>query len=179
MEIKSLWIIIIRVIGCWFLLSSLVAIPELLTDVIFFGRNGGTEGIILWLLFIIFYIAFFFFILRFTIFRTPCLIEKLGLARGMPEGNLEVNIHRSVILRIAAIVIGSLLLVDNLPLFIKDIFQYWQVREGYQNILKSQRTPWLFLYGLKALAGYLLLYYNRQAVNFIELKRKTSNPGPK
>jgi hypothetical protein len=169
---RTFWTIFIKILGIWIILSSMITVPEFLTAIAYFGKVGGAEGVIIWILLLILVIALFAAILKLFVFKTDWVIDKLKLDKDFTEEKIDLNIHRSTILNIAIIVIGGLMFIDGLPLLIKDLFQYYQEKDAFSRFTQNPKTGWIIYYIIKVVIGYLLMIYSKVVVNLIERQRK-------
>ncbi len=106
------------------------------------------------------------------VFKTSWLIDKLRLDKGFTEEKLELNIHRSIVLRIAIIVTGAILFIETLPSLLKELFAYYQEINSYNGFKHYPHAGWITFYLVKLLISYFMLTSSRPIVNFIERKRK-------
>jgi hypothetical protein len=111
------------------------------------------------------------FISYFLIFKSDLIIDKLKLDTGFDQETIPLNIHRSTILSISIIVIGGLIIADEIPNLCRQLFAYFQEKR----MTYGQTNPnisYSVLAGAKIVIGLLLIGNQRQIVNFIEHKRK-------
>ena len=111
-------------------------------------------------------------IIYILIFRTDWIIRVLKLDRGFDQERIPLNLHRSVILSVAVIVIGGLILVDTIPEFISQLRSYFDYRRLSQGRVKPSLVSYTIFPVSKIFLGGLLIIYRRHLVNFIELKGK-------
>jgi hypothetical protein len=172
---RSLFSIIIKIIGIYLVLSAFVLIPQLVASLFSVGRQSGINdsGDFLTLgFFLVFAVGFFAMILRYCIFKTDWLIDKLQLDKGFEEEKFELNIHRSTVLRIAVIVIGAVMIVDYLPSFCKTIFSYVQMGNVARGFKDNPNSGWIIVDIVRLFIGFFMITSSRLIVNFIELRRK-------
>ncbi|MBV8390904.1 MAG: hypothetical protein JO080_13960, partial [Mucilaginibacter sp.] len=127
---RSLFAIILKIIGIYLILGAIVSIPQMITTLYSLGSQVSyrdSKDTFLIGFFLIVTVAFYILVMRYCVFRTDWLIDKLHLDKGFIEEKLEINIHRSTTLNITVIVIGSLMVIDNLPLLCKEVFTYSQM----------------------------------------------------
>jgi uncharacterized membrane protein YeaQ/YmgE (transglycosylase-associated protein family) len=117
-------------------------------------------------------LGIYFIVFRYCIFRTELIIDKLQLDKGFIEEKFETKIHRSTVLRIAIIVIGSVIIIDALPIFCKQVFSYSQMGGPNSGFKDNPASGWIVFYIVKLLIGFFLMTSSRLVVNFIERKRK-------
>ncbi len=154
------------------ILALVTVVPQFISTLLFIGTSVSddfinlalTIGLLLLTIFIL------FLILRYCVFRTDLIIDKLHLDKNFPEEKFELNIHRSTVLTIAVIVIGGLVLIDSVPELCRHIFSYAQ--EKNMRFIENPDGGWMIFYAVKTLIGFFMVTSSRLIVNFIEQKRK-------
>ena len=172
MSPRSFWIILLKLVGVWILFSGLTVIPNSFAqyypgyslihfqdDWEVFALAVITMLVYLWVVYVL-------------VFTPEEVINKLKLDKGFSEERLDFNMHRSVVVTIAIIILGGLMVIDSVPVFFRQLFLF------YESQTESKMGPpanptWLFVYLCKILIGYLLVVNNRGVVNFIEKTRRT------
>jgi len=180
MSPKSLFIIVIKLIGLYFILKLLDYIPEF-SKAIFqvfamyeiTSTGGGSLGMIFApSTFLFFSVAFPILLVWICLFKSGWVVKKLRLDTGFSEENFALNMHRSTVLRIAIIITGLLVVFDTLPDLGKHFVIY--LRASYNDIGPDHASalPLFLYYFFKFLIGLFLATASRLVVNIIELKRK-------
>jgi hypothetical protein len=169
---RSLFNIILKILGIFFIKSFLELIPYILSSVPFIVREDTrTEGI--WtLLSSLCILMVYWFMFYYLIFKTELIIDQLKLDKGFDQETIPLNIHRSIILSICCIVIGGYLVVSEIPELCYRTYLYFMQRR-----LSYGETPFadnLIYSVVKVALGIILMLMQRQIVNFIELRRKKS-----
>ncbi|MEO8886385.1 MAG: hypothetical protein ABI367_10000 [Mucilaginibacter sp.] len=173
---KSFWLIAIRLLAIYIILVSIMSIPQWFS-LITFGYTSPNQqeslllGIIIFCLVAIFYII----VIRYCLFKTEYIIDKLKLDHNFEEERFELNIPHTAILKIAIIVIGAFLFIDNFPLLFKEVLLYIQVQPLYSGVFKNPQTGRVVLYLLKTLIGYFMFTDSKIIVNFLERKKQQSD----
>ena len=123
MTIKTFWTIFLKIFGLYLIWQVISLLPSFISWIKFVSSDDSRaypETIALLCLIL----GFFILVIRYSIFKTEWVINKLKLDEGFSDKNIEINIHRSSLLSIAIIVLGGLLLADGLPLFCYNVFTY-------------------------------------------------------
>ena len=173
MTVRSLFSIIIKILGIFFIKDILLALPQLIGFVSFTlspSYEGGTFGTIA--LFIL-SIGAYLMVAYYLLFKTDWIITKFQLDRGFEVDPIRLTMHRSTILSICIIVIGSLMFINAVPSFIRHAIAYYHEAK-LTRMLEHSPGPdisYLISYGLQIIAGLLLLGNQREVVNFIERRR--------
>jgi len=169
---RSFWMILIRIMGLWFILKSVQPLYQFIS--LFFIRDGNpdTQTLLTMGLFSTVVLGLFLLILFLVLFRTEWIIDLLKLDKGFCEEQLEISLHHSSILQIAIIVIGGILFLKNLPTLIMQVLGNFEhlVRLDY-GYYPTRWSPVLYTF-LNLLLGYLLMTNSRWLVRIIEKTRR-------
>lgn len=169
---RSLFNIILKVLGIFFIRDFLAAIPQVLSVFLFLATPEGRQEVIWTLVSTILILFAYGFVAFYLIFRTEVIIDKLRLENGFDQEAFQLNIHRSTILSISIIVIGGLIAVDEIPNFCRLLFSYYQQKRMTHG-LQDPGISHIVMSGAKIMVGIIMLTNQRQIVRFIEWKRKT------
>ena len=110
------------------------------------------------------YLLFYGFVLWLFLFKTSWLVSKLRLENGFETDKIELNTQLSHILPIAIIVIGALMIVNNLPQLCREIFIFFQERKMW---IENSATRQVIPYFIKVLLGCILMTSGKPITNFI------------
>lgn len=171
MTIRSLFSIILKILGIFFIKDILAAVPQLIAIFPFLSqRDAGSEAV--WTLISTILVLLVYFLVSYIlIFKSEMIIDRLKLDQGFNKDTIELNTHRSTILSISIIVIGGLMVADEIPNLCRHLFAYFQEKR----MTYGQTNPsisYSVLAAAKILIGVLLIRNQRQIVNYIEYKRK-------
>lgn len=168
---RSLFNVILKILGIFFIKDFLESMSQLFLVFSLFDRHNDMSNELLGListLAIISVEAFFCYIL---IFKTEWIIKVLNLETGFDQETIPLNMHRSTILSISIIVIGGWLVANEIPNFCRQIFVYFQEK----SMPYGQRNPkiqYTVASGAKIIVGVLLIAEQRCLVSFIERQRR-------
>ncbi|WP_259068272.1 hypothetical protein HDF24_08685 [Mucilaginibacter sp. X4EP1] len=170
---NTFWKFFLKIFALYLIWQILTIIPSFVSNLIssVSQDKGALFTVFAGALFVV---LLFTAIVRYCLFQTDRVIDKLHLEKGFPDEKLEINIHRSSLLSIAIIILGGVMLADALPLLIANIFSYIQGSDNTIKFRDNHATPYLIAYFLKVVIGYFLVADSRLVVNFIERKRKKS-----
>jgi len=175
---RTLFNIILKILGIFFIKEFLTIIPTLLSVILFLTSPGMLTEAVWSLVTTSLILLAYGLVSYYLIFNTDFVIDKLKLDKGFAEETIPLNIHRSTILSIAIIVIGGYLVVDEIPNFCRQLYSYFQEKR----LTYGQTSPTLVhsvISGIKILIGILLMTYQRIIVAFIERQRKNkADPKP-
>jgi hypothetical protein len=165
MSPKSLFTIIIKVLGLLLIFGLLELVPNILglvplliaadldsqlTAVIFSGM----------VLFI------YFFLIYISLFKTAYIIEKLSLDKHFDTEIIEFNIDPATVLRISIIVLGGVILINAVPVLFKDIVNYLRQMQ-LSNLYGQPSFQTMVISGSKLLIGYLLMDHSNRISSWI------------
>lgn len=169
---RSLFNIILKILGIFFIKDILTTLPQLLSIILYLTK-ADTVGEAIWtLVTTILILLVYMFVSYYLIFKSELIIDKLKLNTGFDQETITLNIHRSTILSISIIVIGGLIIANEIPNLCRQLFAYFQEKR----MTYGQTNPsisYSVLAGTKIIIGLLLIGNQRQIVNFIERKRRT------
>jgi hypothetical protein len=172
MSPRSVFNIILKVLGMFLIKDILLTIPTALSLFVFWTAGPSSDFSFLWGALIL---LLYGWIAWQLIVRTNWVIDLFKLDRNFQEESFSIGIHRSSVLKIAVIVIGGLVAVDAIPELCREIFIYWQSHRGSgsqsQNPANSPID--VFTPAFKLMIGSWLLRKNNSIVNYIELKRRS------
>jgi hypothetical protein len=173
MTLNTFWKIFLKVFALYLIWQLLLVLPTVFSSIVYLTRNDKME------MFTIFSgllctALVFIAIIRYCLFQSDRVIDKLRLTKGFTDEKLEINIHRSSLLTIIVIVLGCLMIANSLPLFIFNIFSYIQRSDNTMKFQDNPSTPYLVSDFLKVIIGYFIATESRLVVNFIERNRKAS-----
>jgi len=168
---RTLFNIILKILGVFFIKDFLAAIPQLLSVILYLTKSDTVTEAIWTLVTTILILAVYGLVSYYLVFKTDLLIDKLKLDKGFDQETIPINIHRSTILSISIIVIGGLLVADEIPNLCRQLFSYFQEKrmtygQTHPNIAYSVVSA------TKIIIGLLLMTGQRQIVNLIERQRK-------
>jgi hypothetical protein len=168
---RSLFNIILKVFGLFFIKDVLGILPVLISFFNVTKRINGSDDSFLNISMLLIVVLIYILIAYSLIFKTTLLIDKLKLEKGFDQETIPINIHRSTILSISLIVIGGLMITQEVSIFCRTLFMYLQERQ----LSKNQINPFMqsiIISGAKIFIGLILVSNQKLIVNFIELKRK-------
>lgn len=170
---RSFFVILIKIIGIYVILTSITVIPQFISTFLFsMGTIGMESAISLTSVIGLLLLTAFCYgvILYYCIFRTDFIIDKLRLDKNFTEEKLDLHIHRSTVLTIAIIVMGGIIFTESLPYLSRAVFTYIQQRG--MEFTENSNNAWFIFYAVKAFAGLFMLAKSRLIINFIEQQRK-------
>lgn len=175
---RSIFNLILKVIGIFFLRDILEAFSHTISAIVyipqyssareaFFNVAVSFPPLILYTL-----LAWFF------IFRTEKIINILGLDKNYPEKAIAVSLERHMLLTAAVIIGGAWILVNEIPEFFRHAVYYYQERKLYVRMTRPD-ISYIVMSTIKIIIGSLLIIFNKLIANIIESGGRTHLPWQK
>jgi hypothetical protein len=168
---RTLFTIVLKVLGIFFIRDILGLLPQLLSYISFWMRPDPSEDAFINVCLILFLILINLFICYYLIFKTDALIDKLKLNESFNQESIPLNIHRSTVLSISIIILGGWILIQQVPNFIRLIFVYFEERRLLRGEI-NPATGQLIVSGAQIVIGLILVGNQKMIVDFIEVRRK-------
>ena len=174
MSPRSLWTIILKIFGIYLVLQIYYPLTQLISF-IYMAFNQQLADNWQTISFLFFAISIYLFMIIAFLFRTDWLIGVLKLDNSIKEEKLEINLHRSTVLKIVIMLAGITMFADSLPLFLKELYSYYQQINDTVHFKNYPRASVIITELMKVLISYFMMTSSRLIVNFIERKRKETN----
>ena len=174
MNIRTFWLIILKIIGIFLVINGLSIVLQSTTTIssLYAYNQGNANTLLITAFTIVTTLIFYFFILWLFVFKTDWLIKTLQLEKGFDEDKINLSFQLKHVLNIAIIITGALLIIDSLPELCKQIFTFFQ----FKNIMNEQQsTVWIIFYFVKGILGYALITNSGKITSFIEQKAVNDN----
>ena len=163
----SLWTMILKISGLYFLFQCLTVVPQSIGALIMTMKAMDSERV-LNIVSILSTLAFYLIILWLFLFKSDWLIKKLKLDRHFKEEKFELNINRNSILQIAIILVGANIIIYALPHFCSQVFSYYQSKSDFG----EYNSKWMIIQFVEMIIGYMLITNNRQITTILENNRR-------
>jgi len=163
---RTFFKIVIKIFALYTIFKLVCQVPmffSLVFEIIF----SGIQSVILP---IVFYLIVAIIVVYFMLFKTDKIIDWFQLDKGFEEEKFEFNLHRSSILRIVLIVFGIVLIALALPDLLIKVYSFLQMRQIDLGNLDSANR--LIIDIFQIVIAIIIVFYNKNIVNFIELQRK-------
>ena len=184
MNLRKLFNVILKIFGLFFLREIINTIPQVISPVFRYFAIADIGPITATLLVSFLTLAFYTFLVIQLLFKTNKIIDTLKLDQGFDEEELSTdskdeflkNLSSTSILTIALIVIGGVILTDEIPDFCRRFYLYFNQSTIRFNSIKPDPS-YMILSGAKILIGLLLLGERKRIVDFIENKKSVVSEG--
>lgn len=147
------------------IISTFTLFPQLVL------LNQMLDNITLGLIFVgcvLLVVAFSFLLIKYT----DHIIDFLKLDKGFDEETIVLgNLNNQAIFKIAIILIGGFMIVENFPKLLMDILNEFKFRTSYQSLQGHEVDYfWLGVRFLNLLFGYLLITNCKSITKFLDKK---------
>lgn len=163
MEVRTLWNILIKILGLWLALEGIFIIPQLISAYSFFtdeDYGSITTYIVITVISITLYVG----LVRLLLFQTYSVIDKLKLASSITEQRVNLNFETQNVISISIIIIGGIAFIDSVPQLVGTSIEFFKQNK----LLKDYpQIGWIIFYALKSLIAYLMITNNKAITNFI------------
>jgi hypothetical protein len=165
MEVRSLFSLILKIIGIFFIRDILEAFSRLLSVLVYLPQyasaNEGYFNLGVTIPPLILYSLFTYLL----IFRTNSLINLLKLDKNF-SGQIDLRIDKGVIMKSATVIIGGYMVVSELPEFFRHIVYYVQERKLYTRIVRPD-ISYAAMSAAKIAIGIALVIFNQPILKFL------------
>ena len=164
---RTLFIIILRILGILSLKELAIAIPQLISAIFsFFWSYSVSDGMTMTVISLL-SVAIILWIAYMLIFKAGMLVTMFGLDGGFSEELLQVNISIPSVLRIALIVTGGVILISEIPGFCQIIYRnVSEERFQFMSTGSPQWSPAIFS-GVKIVLALLLIGERKRILAFL------------
>lgn len=174
---KSLFNIILKIFGLFFLWQIINGVMQLISAFMLFfqpvgyGDNGFNSDGFVAILIACIVLALYCFIVYLLVFRANYITEKLHLDKGFEAESFSMNLSTPDILSIALIVIGGVVLFNEIPNFCNNVFSFFQERSVRLGMTKTNYS-YMILPAVKIILALLLIGERKRIVAFAERRRE-------
>lgn len=167
MEPRSLFNLILKIIGIFFIRNILEAFSRFLSVLVYLPQySTESEGwfnlgvtippLVLYTLFV-----------WALIFRSESIINLLRLDKNLGGINPQIQFERKTVLITAVLIIGGWMLVNEIPEFFRHGIYYYQERRMYRRMIHPD-ISYLAMSAFKIAIGLGLIIFNRVIVKVLE-----------
>lgn len=168
---RSLFNIILKVVGIFFIKDLLMEVANILPALLFLRKGDFDEMGFYNIGIIVLGFLFYLLIIYILIFKTNWVINRLKLDQNIHQSELNLNIHHSVVLRVAIVILGSIIIMNAVPILIEQLINY--IRMKKENV-PNTKIDYVVLHSAKLLIGIFLIVYQRTLVNLIEYRQRSN-----
>jgi hypothetical protein len=172
---RSLFNLILKVIGLFFIKDILEALSHTISAIVYIPQYSSAReaffnvAVSLPLLLLYTLLAWFF------IFRADWIINILRLDKNAQDNAVSITVERHMLLTSAVIIAGAWLLVNEIPEFFRHAVYYYQERKLYVRMTRPD-VSYIVMSAVKIVIGLLLVIFNKPIVSVIEWGSKPDLP---
>lgn len=174
MTSRSLFNIILKILGIYFIKDILLALSQSLSVIVYLPQYQSPQEALYNLAAAGLPVFLYTLFSWLMIFRTERVMEVFKLYEQTEEA-VSFRIHHSTILSIAIIVMGGVILVNEIPELFRQGIYYLQERKLYERMAHPDISYFLMA-AFRVSIGLALIFFNKFLVNFIEVRRKNKSP---
>lgn len=165
---RSLFIIILRVLGILSIKELFIAIPQLISTILIFFQGYSVSGGLFMVFISLLTVALLLWIAYTLIFKAEWLVTKFGLDQNFSESTLSLNISSSSILRIALIVTSAIILISEIPEFCRIVYSNMQRQNlSFYEDSSPDWSPAVFS-GVKVIVALLIIGERKRILPLLE-----------
>jgi hypothetical protein len=174
---RTLFNIILKIFGLFFLREIIIAIPATISAFVGYFNSMEMGPTLASLIVSVLVVAFYVFLVLQLVFKTNKFIDYLKLDQGFYEhelsfeqkNELQIGLSASTILTIALIVIGGMLLTEEIPEFCRFVYLYSDQKGG--RYASAFDMSLIVFSAAKIIIGLLILGERKRIVDFIEERK--------
>ena len=167
---RSLFNIIIKVFGLFFLREIINTIPQLISSVIYFTKADTIQERLWTFIFTAVILLFYTFLVFKLLFNTNYFLDKLKLDQGFNQEDFSFNISTSKVLTIALLVTAGVILTNEIPNLCRHIFSYFQEKRLTHGMTKPDFS-YLIISAVKIIIGLLFIGERKRISEFVEKRQ--------
>lgn len=175
---RSLFNIIIKIFGLFFLKELIGALPQLLSSFLYFDDSIMEMKNVYAILIVIIVLVFYAFLIFILLFKTDYIIDKLQLDQGFDQDTFTFDFSNSKVLYIALIIIAGILLIQEIPYLLGQLITYFQLKEFPLDVGKPDIT-YMVISVVKIIIALLLIGERKRIIDFIENRQSKNQIGDK
>lgn len=167
MSPRSLFDVILKVLGIFFIRDILDALSRSLSVLVYFPQYGTSSEAFFNLGVTIPPLVLYTIFAWLLLFRTGSIINVLKIEKNLGTQPYTINFQRSVVLTTAVIITGGWLLVTEIPEFFRHAVYYYQERVMYDRMVRPDFSyPMMSL--AKIIIGTGLIIFHTPFVHLID-----------
>ena len=174
---KSLFTIILKIFGLIFIRDTINSLPSLIYSIIYLISSPSVTENIINVLINVGLITTNTLLVFFLLFRTNLILEKLELDRSLAheyfsfenqnkKDQFSIGVSPILILTISFLVIGGIILVQEIPNFCKELYLFYNSKQTYIDVNKPNFTG-IIISVSKIIIALLIIGDRDRFINFI------------
>jgi uncharacterized membrane protein YidH (DUF202 family) len=168
---KSIFTIILKIFGLWFILGLMQVLPNS-ASIIPLIIQEDLLLLIISSIFIAISLGIYIFVIWLFLFKTGLIIDKLSLDKHFDQSSFEINIQQRTVIQISIIILGGLICIDALPMFINEVLNYLRMGQFEGTLTEFPNFNYIVINGLKLVFGYLLMTNSKRVTNWVDKQKE-------
>lgn len=164
---RSLFNLVLKVIGIFFIRDILEAFSHTLSAIVYFPQYGSGQEALVNLAATLPALILYILITWLFLFKTEGIINFLRLDKNVGEQQVPLTIERSSILKAAVVIAGFWILVNEVPEFFRHAIYYFQERKLYVRMTRPD-ISYPIMSAIKILIALILIVFNKLVVKLID-----------
>lgn len=178
MGARSLFNLILKVIGLFFIRDILEAFSHLLSAALYLPQYASTNEAIVNIAVSLPLLILYVLLAWLFLFKSDKLVDWLKLDKNFTSSIISISADRSRILTAAVIIAGGWVIVNEIPEFFRHAVYYYQERKLYVRMTRPD-ISYIVMSAIKIAIGLLLVVFNKPIVGIIEWGSKSRLPWQK
>jgi NADH:ubiquinone oxidoreductase subunit 5 (subunit L)/multisubunit Na+/H+ antiporter MnhA subunit len=172
---RSLFVIILKIFGLYFVKEIVVSIPQVTPVLLLLTRGNESAGDgILFLFFTLIVLLFYSLVAYHLLFKPNYWVDRFKLDKGFEQTEFTLNMPISSVLTIALFVISGVILVNEIPFFCKQVYDFVQTGEERRIGIVKINFSHIIISIVKMIIALLLIGERKRIIAFIE-ERQNKN----
>ena len=163
---RSLFNLILKVVGIFFLRDIVEAFSHTLSAFVYFPQYSSGKEAIISLASTFPALILYIVITWLFLFKTESVINVLRLEKNVGGQPVPVTLERASILKAAVVIAGFWILVNEIPEFFRHAIYYFQERKLYVRMTRPD-ISYPLMSAIKILIGLILIVFNKLVVKII------------
>ncbi|HMP92685.1 MAG TPA: hypothetical protein PKD90_07430 [Phnomibacter sp.] len=174
MSAQSLFTLLLKLMGIYFIKDLLEAIPGVV-GILFTLATGNNDGAGYLLAFTLPNLILHGLLIYMLVFNTQVVIDKLHLVEQLPEDPIPLPVHRSTLVTLAVLITGLVATVFGLANLVSSLADWWQaaqVRSIADSPNSNKHMADVLGFLAQVLGGLWLATHAEGFANYIALKMR-------
>jgi len=171
---RSFFNIVIKILGLYFLKNIIETIPQFISTASLMAASDSTEDAAYIFIGTSVILSFYIFTSFVLLGRTNKIVNMLRLDQGFDQNDFSLEISNTSILTIALILIGGLILTNEIPNLCRSLYIYVTQRNLSRFAQERPDLSYSIFIAVKIILGLLLVGERKRIVNFITSKQNKS-----
>ena len=167
MSVNTFWIILVKVLGLILLYEFFNVVAHFVSLIV--TMFNGSDYMLFSLAFSIPGFVIYFLLMYSALFKTEWVVSKLKLDLGLENEELKLDAKQINIVTLTVIILGSLIMINSVPEFFKQLFNFFQMKEIFR---ENPESGALIYSVVKSIIGFFLVTRGRTFAHFIVKRSK-------